>query len=145
MAYDSPIDAGIAEFCKRCKKCAEMCPAGALSFEDEPSWDVQGPWNQSGHKAWFEHAPKCLAYWRENSVSCTHCHIACPWAKKDKAWLHEFVKVTSSATPAFDRFFRTMDDAFGYGLKNDNNDQTIWWDLDLPAYGYDTTHGHGRV
>ena len=27
VALDKPIDAGIMEFCKRCKKCAEACPS----------------------------------------------------------------------------------------------------------------------
>jgi len=37
MAYDKPIDFGLVEFCKGCKKCAEACPSRALSFDDEPS------------------------------------------------------------------------------------------------------------
>jgi len=44
----------LVEFCKRCKKCAEACPSGALSFDDEPSFKTRGPWNNPGHKAWFE-------------------------------------------------------------------------------------------
>ena len=34
LAVDTPIDAGIMEFCKICKKCAEACPPAALSFDD---------------------------------------------------------------------------------------------------------------
>ena len=54
VATDKPIDAGIMEFCRRCKKCAEACPSESLSFEDEPTWEVQGGWNNPGrsHFAW---------------------------------------------------------------------------------------------
>jgi ferredoxin len=100
---------------------------------------------QKGHKAWFCDAPKCFSYWREITTGCGICHAVCPWAKKDKAWLHDLVKVSAAATPLFDSFFRTMDDAFGYGLKNSDEEQLAYWDLDLPEYGIDTTHGHGRV
>ena len=46
MACDKPIDCGIVEFCKRCKKCAEACPSRALSFDEEPSFKVRGPLEQ---------------------------------------------------------------------------------------------------
>lgn len=147
MQVDTPIDAGIAEFCVRCKKCAEACPSNALSFEDQPSFDKpEGyEWNNSGHKTWWPDQTKCYSYWQEATTGCGICHTVCPWSKKDRAWLHEFVKVTASATPAFDRFFRTMDDAFGYGVKNTDAEQEKWWELDLPDFGYDTSHGHRRV
>ena len=60
VAVDKPIDAGIMEFCKRCKKCAEACPSESLSFLDEPTWETQGGWNNPGHKAYFENAVSCL-------------------------------------------------------------------------------------
>lgn len=144
LAVDSPIDAGVAEFCVRCKKCAEACPSGALSFEDEPSFDVpEGfEWVNPGHKAWWPDQPKCYSYWQEITTGCGTCFSACPWAKKDEAWLHEMVKVTAAATPAFDSFMRTMDDAFGYGLKNSDQEQSDYWELDLPEYGFDTTQAH---
>lgn len=37
LATDKPIDAGIMEFCKTCKKCAEACGGAALSFETDPT------------------------------------------------------------------------------------------------------------
>ena len=47
-AVDQPIDAGIMDFCKVCKKCSESCPSAALSTDDEPSWETRGgleqPW-----------------------------------------------------------------------------------------------------
>jgi len=136
VATDKPIDAGIMDFCQRCKKCAEACPPEALSFLDEPTWEVQGGWNNAGHKAYFEDATKCRAYWREEAgTNCGICFAVCPFAKKDRAWVHEWVKAGASAAPFLDGFFRSMDDAFGYGEQASSE---AWWTLDLPEYGYDS-------
>ncbi len=139
VSVDKPIDAGIMEFCKRCKKCAEACPSESLSFEDEPTWETRGDWNNPGHKAYFENSVTCMAYWREQAgTNCGICFAVCPFAKKDKAWVHEWVKAGASAAPFLDSFFRTMDDAFGYGTQASAEE---WWDLDLPEYGIDSNQG----
>jgi len=136
VAVDKPIDAGIMEFCKRCKKCAEACPSESLSFEDEPTWEVKGGWNNPGHKAYFEDAVTCRAYWREEAgTNCGICFAVCPFTKKDNAWVHEFVKAGASTAPFMDSFFRSMDDAFGYGTQASSEE---WWSLDLPEYGIDS-------
>lgn len=54
MACDSPIRSGVEDLCRQCKRCAEACPSRALSFDDEPSFNTRGPWNNPGHKAWFD-------------------------------------------------------------------------------------------
>jgi reductive dehalogenase len=136
VATDKPIDAGIMDFCASCKKCAEACPSESLSFEDGPTWEVQGGWNNPGHKAYFENAVTCRAYWREEAgTNCGICFAVCPFAKKDKAWIHEWVKAGSSVAPVLNGFFRSMDDAFGYGTQESAED---WWSLDLPEYGIDS-------
>jgi reductive dehalogenase len=136
VATDKPIDAGIMEFCKRCKKCAEACPSESLSFLDEPTWEVQGGWNNPGHKAYFENAVTCRSYWREEAgTNCGICFAVCPFAKKDKAWIHEWVKAGAATAPFLDSFFRSMDDAFGYGTQASAEE---WWSLDLPEYGIDS-------
>ena len=136
VATDKPIDAGIMEFCKRCKKCAEACPSESLSFEDEPTWEVRGGWNNPGHKAYFEDSTSCMTYWREKAgTNCGICFAVCPFSKKDKAWIHEWVNAGSALAPFMDNFFRSMDDAFGYGTKASSEE---WWSLDLPEYGIDS-------
>lgn len=135
VAVDKPINANIINFCKKCKKCAEACPADALSFENEPSWQVRGPWNNPGHKAWFEDSVKCMEYWETIGNNCTICFAVCPFSKEDKAWIHDWVKAGISTMPIMDGFIRSMDDAFGYGVQADPEG---WWDLDLPEYGIDT-------
>jgi len=140
LATDKPIDFGLLEFCKVCKRCAKACPSNCLSFDDEPSFQVKGGWNNPGHQAWFEDAPKCLAYWQESTSGCSICIPVCPWSKKDKTMIHEIVKATGAKIPALDMFFSAMDEAFGYGRQKDADK---WWSLNLPEYGIDTTQGKG--
>ena len=127
MAYDKPVDFGLVEFCKTCKKCAEACPSRALSFDDEPSFKTRGPWNNPGHKAWFEDSYKCYEYWQKTGTGCGICLASCPYTKGDQAWIHEAVKATASNAPATDGAFRVMDDAFGYGKQRDLEQ---WWTKD---------------
>jgi len=131
MACDKPIDSGIVEFCKRCKKCAEACPARALSFDAEPSFKVRGPWNNPGHKAWFEDSYKCYQYWQQVGSGCGICIASCPFTKAAGGWVHDTVETTVSITPVADRFFRVMDDVFGYGKQPRDLEQ--WWTKARPA------------
>lgn len=141
MAYDKPVDFGVVEFCRRCKKCAEMCPTKAISFDEEPSYQVKGPWNNPGHKAWFDDSYSCYQYWQESTTGCSICFAVCPYTKADRAWIHEIVKATASFVPAAVPFFRQMDDAFGYGTHSNPEE---WWNRDLPAFGIYSTRGTGR-
>ena len=130
MAYDKPIDFGLVQFCKGCKKCAEACPSRALSFDDEPSFKTRGPWNNPGHKAWFEDSYKCYEYWQKSGSACGVCFASCPYTKGDQAWIHEGVKATISMAPPTDGVFRIMDNALGYG-KQHTPEQ--WWTKDSPS------------
>ncbi len=140
LATDKPIDFGLLEFCKVCKRCAEACPSRCLSFDDEPSFEVKGEWNNPGHQTWFEDSPQCLAYWQESTSGCSICIAVCPWAKKDKTLIHEIVKASSAKIPVLDGLFTRMDAAFGYGRQKNAE---RWWRLNLPEYGIDTTQGKG--
>ena len=130
MAYDKPVDFGLVEFCRKCKKCAESCPSGALSFDDEPSFKTRGPWNNPGHKAWFEDSYKCYQYWQKSGSACGVCFASCPYTKGDQAWIHEGVKATVSVAPPTDGVFRIMDNAFGYGKQHAPEQ---WWTKDSPS------------
>ena len=131
MVCDKPVDFGLVDFCKKCKKCAEACPAGALSFDDEPSFQTAGPWNNSGHKAWFENSYACFEHWQQVDNGCGICLASCPYTKAAHAWTHGAVKAAASVAPAADGLFRIMDDALGYGKQPDPEQ---WWTMG-PAAG----------
>jgi epoxyqueuosine reductase len=91
MEYDKPIQFGVENLCRQCKQCAEACPSHALSFEDEPSFKTCGPWNNPGHKAWFENSYRCFSYWQKVGNGCAICLASCPYTKAVIAKTRGFV------------------------------------------------------
>ena len=61
LAVTKPIDAGITKFCQACKKCAEMCPSGAISMADKPFWGGGKPWQAKGIEGWYMDSKKCYS------------------------------------------------------------------------------------
>ena len=139
LAPTKPIDAGIFRFCRNCKKCAEFCPTNALSMETEPTWEIQGPWNNPGVKTYYEKAPNCFSQWLKiGGHDCGICLASCPFSKQDKSFIHihDFVRQIIANAPAFNGMFRKLDTDRGYG-----KDAEEWWELDLPPHGYKNTQG----
>jgi len=141
LASGKPIDAGIMRFCRTCKKCAEACPSGTLSMETEPSWEVAGPWSNPGHRAYFEEATNCAAYWERASSSCATCFATCPFTKNHRYFLHKAVSATIATTPLLNGFFTHMDGFFHYDKPKDPES---WWNSNLPPYGIDVNQGIKR-
>ena len=135
MAVDKPIHFGLREFCAACGRCAELCPSQALSFDEEPSFDVRGEWNNPGHQTWYEDSVRCFEFWEESNSYCSTCIMVCPWAKKDKTALHQIVKASSAKMPILNRLLISMDQKFGYGIQKEPDD---WWNLDLIEHGVDS-------
>ncbi|MAU12506.1 MAG: reductive dehalogenase [Anaerolineaceae bacterium] len=136
LAPDKPIDAGIARFCRSCKKCAEACPPSALSFETDPNWQPIGEWNNPGHQAWFEDSVRCKRYWYEElGTNCGICFSVCPFSKRNQSFMHDLIRMQISEMPFLNEMTRNMDDAFGYGIQKDPEG---WWSLDLPEFGIRT-------
>ncbi|ADJ25402.1 reductive dehalogenase [Dehalogenimonas lykanthroporepellens BL-DC-9] len=136
---EKPIDAGFMRFCKTCMKCAEGCGEGAISHEKEPTWDISGPWNNPGHKEWFEDSRKCRA-WKMLPGTCNagRCLSVCTFTKYEKASIHQVVKSVTSTTPLFNGFFKNMDDVFyGDGLK----DPATFWEQPVPIFGVEGSVG----
>ncbi|MFP3897949.1 MAG: reductive dehalogenase [Dehalococcoidia bacterium] len=134
LAPTRPIDAGILRYCRDCKKCAELCPSNALSMETEPSWEVQGPWNNPGVKTYYEKAPNCFSQWlRLGGHDCGICLASCPLSKQDTSLIHRhsLVRQVISTTPVFNRMITKLYSDPGYG-----KDAEAWWQLDLPPHGY---------
>lgn len=137
LAVDRPIDAGIARFCRTCKKCAEACPPGALSFDTEPGWTPIGSWSNAGHQAWFEDSVKCRTYWYEKAgTNCGICFAVCPFSKMTKSFIHQLIEMQIATLPAANGIVRNLDDAFGYGVQKGPDE---WWEIDQPALGIDTS------
>jgi epoxyqueuosine reductase len=124
MACDRPVDFGVVEACKHCKRCAEACPAVALSFEDEPSFQTRGVWNNAGHKAWFEDSYRCFSFWQSSGTACAACLASCPFTQAAHAWVREAARVATSLTPATDGMFRAIEDE---PMSEAKHDPDRWW------------------
>ncbi len=138
LAVTRPIDAGITNFCRTCKKCAEMCPSGALSIETNTSWGGDAPWQAKGIKGWYPDTRKCFEHVFGGDPDCSICQAVCPFSKFDKAVIHDLVRMSISSTPALNRILSKLDDIFGYGTPKAGE----VWDIDpkdIPLFGLDTS------
>ncbi len=143
LAPSKPIDFGVMRFCKTCKTCAEMCPSGALSMDEEPTWDVKGPWNNPGHKAYFEDSVKCRNYWNTCGTNCGVCFSVCPYAADDEASFHRIAKATIATTGLLNTTLVAADRKAFPAVKGEPmKDPEGWWQNEnLAELGIDTRVG----
>ncbi len=100
-------DSTVIEFCRRCRKCAAVCPARAIPFDDRAEMD--------GVKRWKINAETCYTYWCVAGTDCGRCVSVCPYAHP-KNRFHDLIRAGVRRSPAFRRFAVVMDDLF-YGRK----------------------------
>jgi len=95
MVPDRPIHFGVAEFCAKCKLCAESCPSGAMSMADSPDGMVI-----RGYEHWFINNGACYNYWRESMgpMGCRMCVATCPYSRKDN-WIHDVAREVDPRDP----------------------------------------------
>ncbi len=122
LVVDKPIEFGVWEFCKTCKKCADHCPGQALSQGDPTETPIDKS-NREGLRTWHIDAKKCAAFWVRNGADCSNCIRACPFNKK-KGILHDTARWVIRHSRVFDRALVRLDDLFGYGKKK--NAEKFW-------------------
>lgn len=79
LLHDQPIDFGLTGYCRRCKKCAEACEVDAISFDEEPSFDIHSKCNNKGILRWTVNGEKCYQFWIDNGGECSTCITSCPF------------------------------------------------------------------
>ncbi len=79
LTPDKPIDFGVSEFCKTCKKCANACAVGAINDETEPSFEPVCSSTSVGVKKWAVDGEKCYNFWCDNGNDCANCISVCPY------------------------------------------------------------------
>jgi len=103
LLADDYMDFGLQDFCKTCKKCAENCPSGALSLDNEPSM-IGGVLRYS-----FD-AKKCTK--QRTITGCAVCAGVCPYSKPDNI-VHSIGRVIGQ-NPVGAKVLKNLDDLF-YG------------------------------
>ncbi len=100
-------DPSVIDFCKRCRKCADVCPASAI-----PSGDMK---HTAGSLRWRINSEKCYHYWTISGTDCGRCVISCPYSHPDH-WLHRFTRWGIKNNLLFRIMAVKLDDVF-YGRK----------------------------
>jgi reductive dehalogenase len=120
LEADKPVDFGLQDFCRKCKKCAVECPAQAISYDDDKSI-------YNGYEKYPFHVERCTRFRLTNphGSMCGRCIKACPW-NKPEGWTHDLVRWTIQRAPVLNGLFVRADDLFGYGKAN--RDRQWWFD-----------------
>lgn len=98
-------DPVLIDFCRKCEKCAIVCPGRSLPFGMEKELD--------GVMRWKIDAESCYTYWCQAGTDCGRCIIVCPFAHPDN-WFHRLVRFGIRNSYIFRRLAVPLDDLF-YG------------------------------
>jgi epoxyqueuosine reductase len=79
LTPDKPINFGVHEFCKTCKKCVNACAVDAISDEDEPNFMPVCSSTSVGVRKWAVNGEKCYNFWCDNGNDCANCISVCPY------------------------------------------------------------------
>jgi len=79
LEVDKPIEFGVTDFCKKCRRCVESCEAGAIQTTEEPSFEIECLSNNPGILRWAVNHDKCYKFWIENGGECSNCISSCPF------------------------------------------------------------------
>jgi reductive dehalogenase len=107
MVCDQPVDIGVEDFCRFCKKCAQCCPS--FSIPDDEQREVNGTLR------WKLNAETCFGYWAKAGTDCNICMRVCPWSHP-RTFPHRVVISLVVRNKWARRLFSLMDDLF-YGKK----------------------------
>jgi len=128
MDIDEPIDFGVTEFCRVCKKCAKYCPSQSIPYDDDPTWE--SPYNlvsnNNGTYKWYVNVETCYEYWVKNSSDCSNCMRVCPFTKPP-GFAHDIARFFIKYMPFLDPLWLRMDGLMSlfpwwrYGKKEDPN------------------------
>ena len=80
---DRTRDLTMLDFCRRCLKCADVCPSKAISFKDRQEID--------GVRRWQINSEACFTYWCTIGTDCAYCMRACPYSHPNNL-MHNFVR-----------------------------------------------------
>jgi reductive dehalogenase len=107
LVADSPVDIGVEDFCKICKKCANCCPSHSIPSDD--------PIEVNGTLRWKLNAETCFDYWGKVGTDCNVCMRVCPWSHAS-TFPHKIIRALISRNHLSRWLFYRMDHIF-YGRK----------------------------
>lgn len=118
---DKPVDFGLQDFCRKCKKCALECPSKAISTGEKIMYN--------GYETWQFDAERCTKFrvTNQNGASCGRCIKVCPW-NKPRGLSHDMIRWMIKNSPFMNNFIIRMDDIINYSKPNPRD--KWWFDLE---------------
>ena len=113
---DKPVDLGVEDFCRVCKKCAVCCPSQSIPMGKQAE--------VNGTLRWKLNAETCFDYWGKIGTDCNVCMRVCPWAHA-RTFPHRLIVEFVSRNRLARRVFNVMDDIF-YGRKPKSKEPPEW-------------------
>lgn len=111
VTTDLPLSAnaskvfGVQDFCQKCQKCADNCPAQAIPHGDKKE--------ENGALKWVINREACYQFWRKAGTDCAMCIYVCPYSKPVNTF-HNFVRNSISRSSTAQKIAIWGDDYF-YG------------------------------
>jgi ferredoxin len=96
---------GVQDFCQKCRKCADNCPAQAISHGEKTE--------ENGALKWVINREACYQFWRKAGTDCAMCIYVCPYSKPTNIF-HNFIRNTISRSTMAQKVAVWADDYF-YG------------------------------
>ena len=120
---DEPIEFGVYEFCKKCGRCAEKCPAKALSTDNEMSSVDYSETGSGKVKMWQADSAKCREMFVKTGTNCGICVASCPLNMKNTL-MHRLRKSIVACAPALNNAMRGW--MLGAGGGKLNSPEWFW-------------------
>ncbi len=126
LVVDTAVrEPSVIDFCTHCKKCAEVCPSRAISFEDREEVD--------GVLRWQIDSEACFTFWCKIGTDCARCMSVCPYSHPDNL-LHNLVRRGVRNSKLFRRAAISLDDFF-YGKRPPTAAPPDWMQVETRAEG----------
>lgn len=109
-------DERVFDFCRLCKKCAEVCPSQAISFDDRTEID--------GAMRWKINSESCFTLWCKIGTDCGRCMSVCPYSHPNNL-LHNMMRAAIKRSAPMRKVALKLDDFF-YGKKPAPLDLPDW-------------------
>ncbi len=116
LITDKPVDIGVEEFCRHCRKCAVCCPSQSIPMDEQVE--------VNGTLRWKINEETCYEYWGKVGTDCNVCMRVCPWSHS-RTFPHSLIMSMITRNKLSGRLFSFMDDIF-YGKKPRPKDGPAW-------------------
>ncbi|HDP68126.1 MAG TPA: 4Fe-4S dicluster domain-containing protein [Candidatus Marinimicrobia bacterium] len=93
-------DPSVEDFCRKCKKCADNCPANAIPKGKRETLH--------GLQRWKINDVHCYTYWCAVGTDCARCMRVCPYSHPN-TFFHNVIRFGIRHFPVFRRFALQMD------------------------------------